>query len=116
MGYVNASQLEKPGGYVLSKLRENPSIRYSQHFYDGGELEQQTAREMGLDDYDAEIVACLVDFAVGQLEDQGLVTTKELEELMADGEKDYLIELTEKGRILLSDGEQPQVTFRDMDL
>lgn len=117
MGAVYASQVEKPGRYVLSLLRENRSIRYSEHFYDGSdELEEEAARKMGLEPDDAEFVACLVDYAVDQLVGQGFVTTTELDELMADGEKDYLIELTDKGRTLLSDGRERQVTFRDMYL
>lgn len=117
MGAVYGSQIEKPGEYVLSLLRESPSIIYSKHFFDGTEeLQKRIVREMELDEDLADQVACLVDIAVWQLADQGLVTTTKLEEFMTDGEHDYRIELTEKGRALLADSRDSTITFRDMHL
>ena len=115
MGHVYASQLAKPGNYILSLLRANPSLRYSEHFYDGtDELCDRVAAAMGLDQGDADLMPILVDIAVGQMESQGIVNTTQLPEKMSDGENDYLIEPTEQGQNHIESGSPLQ--FRDLYL
>jgi hypothetical protein len=55
----------------------------------------------------------LVDIAVVQLEDQGIVAIEQLASTLVDGETDYLIKLTEDGLLRMEDGFEP--TYRDME-
>lgn len=117
MAEVYAEQLINPGRYLLSLLRESPSIRYSEYFFDGTkELAEKLPQLMGVEDHLARQAPILVDLAVWQLAEQSFVQKTELEELMSDGEKDYRIELTEAGHALLATADTPEIAFRDMYL
>ena len=100
--------IELAGRHLLSILKSAPKIRYSEYFYDGSdETHERLMEALGLEDdwyYSAE---ALVDDAAGQLDTMGLVTVTMLEETMADGEQDYEIALTEKGKTLIASGKVP---------
>src|SRR5262245_38824059 len=49
-------------------------------------------------------VGPLIDLASIQLQEAGLVTTRELPEELGDGQSDYLVELTDAGKALLASG------------
>ena len=96
------------GTYLLKILANEPSIRYSVHFYDGtAELEARLIEVTGLDDeeYAPWVVT---DVAAWQLEQMGYVELKELPEEMIDGTNDYQITLTEAGRELIVSGNTPE--------
>src|SRR5207248_2762898 len=90
-------------------------VRYSR-FYDGeDETQEVLLRGMGYgpaldgtaeDDYVPECPENLMDLAAAQLEQGGIVKTTDLDDLLADGNEDYLIELTDKGRAFLERGER----------
>lgn len=105
MGYSYANDIEKAGIYLLGLLKAEASVRYSR-FYDGEDESQEALlRGMGYgpaldaeDDYVPECPEHLMDLAAVELEQSGIVTTTELDDLLADENQDYLIELTDKGR------------------
>ncbi len=107
MGYSYANHIEKAGRHLLGILMAEGSVRYSR-FYDGeDETHEALLRGMGYgpaldgtaeDDYVPECPERLMDLAVAQLERQLVVKTTDLEDLLADGNEDYLIELTDEGR------------------
>lgn len=112
MGYLDATVIEKAGNYLLSVLVAKNSAPYST-FYDGtDETHERLCELTGLDDwYGPEGV---VDEAAYQLEALGIVTIRELDSELADGELDYLIELTEAGRQKLEHGDKP--VYRSINL
>ena len=119
MGYVCGEYLKPAGAYVLKLLKENGSLRYNENFYfDGKEEPLERVRvAMGFTDEDPEDTSyppILVDWAVGQMERKGLVVTEHLPVTMADGEPDYTITLTEKGKEFLASGRE--FKHWDMDL
>lgn len=107
MGYSNANEIQKAARYLLELLKVEGSVRYSR-FYDGEDEAQETLlRGMGYgaaldgtaeDDHVPECPEHLMDLAVAQLERQLVVKTTGLEDLLADDNNDFLIELTEEGR------------------
>lgn len=89
--------------YLLKILKDEPVIRYSR-FYDGAaETRLPLITGMGLTEADADHygVEGVMDEAVWELEQQGVVTQRILEEKLADDEPDYEIALTSKGRAAL---------------
>src|SRR5262249_2493869 len=115
MGFSYAHNIEKAGGYLLALLQVENSVRYSR-VYDGTDAtEEALLRGMGFgpaidgdteDDYVPDNAATLMDLAVAELKQGGIVKTTVLDDQLADGEPDYLIELTDKGRAFLESGER----------
>lgn len=106
-----AALIETAAKHVLSLLKGQESLRYSQHFYDGtDETHDKLMRALGLDDdwYSAE---GLVDLAIVQLEEQGVVECKQLESKLSDGEADFLIMWAKGGKQI----DQGDLRFRDME-
>lgn len=118
MGYSDATVIKDAGNYLLTVLLNDNSVPYSR-FYDGkDETHFQLCEAIGLLDDDGEVddwysAEQLIDLAVAQLEEQGIVTIETLTAKLADGYDDYLICLTEDGRQKLASGYQP--TYRDME-
>lgn len=112
MGWLDATQIEKAGAYLLSVLQRERRVAYSM-FYDGSdERHQRLCEETRLDDwYGPEGV---VDEAAYQLEAMGFVTILKLDAELSDGEPDYQIELTDVGRTKLEGGFRPE--FGSVDL
>lgn len=111
MGYCPAEPLTNGARLVLDALKESERVAYS-YFYDGTDARDQFLMvELGLED-DFYGVASLIDFSVTQLEEAGLVTTRDLDTTLADGEPDYEIRLTPQGKQLLASG----ATFTCHDL
>lgn len=107
MGMSPDSAIRDAGEYLLNRLLQSTSLPYST-FYDGSDATaDQLERSLGLEDtwYSAEQ---LIDLAVSQLEYQGIVRTETLTTKLADGEDDYLIELTADGRKKLASGYMPR--------
>lgn len=101
MGYIPREPIERAGAHLLSVLRAEQSVCYSR-FYDGGdETHDLLCRALGLENdwYSAET---LMDEAAAQLADAGVVAIVSLSQVLADGQQDYRITLTDKGRALPS--------------
>jgi|ERR1700722_6654456 len=100
MGYTNASVIESGAKYLLTLLAEQSPIRYSR-FYDGTEeTSEKLENATGIEDecrdwYCAEHV---MDLAIYELSEQGIVETRNFNEKLSDGELDYEIFLTPRGR------------------
>lgn len=98
MGLSPAHMIEGAADYVLRILRDQRQITYRQ-FYDGTndtatKIEQAIVSDEGRGWYSAE---GLIDIAVSQLEQQGVVETTPLDDILADGEPNYSIALTALG-------------------
>lgn len=106
-----ASLIETAAKHVLARLRERGELRYSDEFYDGSdEMHEALMRALGLDDdwYSAE---GLIDLALCQLEEQGVVERDELDSKLADGEADFVIRWAEGGE----HASMSDLRFRDME-
>lgn len=104
MRAVHENQLIGPARYILSLLRDTSAIRYSEHIYDGSMARhERLLKEIQLDDpNDGHSIESLIDEALDQLEEQGLLLVKELNTKLVDGDNDFLIELTFDGREVLT--------------
>jgi hypothetical protein len=100
MGYTSAARIESGAKHLLSLLSQESPIRYGR-FYDGlEETSRKLADAIGLEEdlrswYSAEHI---IDLAVYELSEQGIVQIKQLTEKLADGEPDYEISLTASGK------------------
>ena len=104
--------LRKPdrsaGKYLLDRLLDATKLPYST-FYDGTDAtHDQLTKSVGLEDDGWYSPEHLVDLAVYELEEQGIIETEELATTLEDGENDYLIRLTTEGREKLVGGYQPK--------
>ncbi|MDC0936267.1 hypothetical protein OAS39_08255 [Pirellulales bacterium] len=97
---VHEEQLIGPARYVLRSLDSCLAVRYSKRFYDGSlALHEQLINEIGVtSEEDAAQIESLLDEAIDQLEEQGIVKITPLDTNLADGDKDTVIELTETGK------------------
>ena len=115
MGYTPASRIESGAKYLLSLLAQESPIRYSR-FYDGlEETSRKLADAIGLEEnlrswYSAEHI---IDLAVYELIEQGIVQTKQLTEKLVDGEPDYEISLTVSGKN--ADAKKEKLKFWDAE-
>ena len=84
--------------FLLAILKSEENVRYCR-FYDGTtETEERLAKQFGVEVDSDESPACIMDDVVWEFVQKGIVTKTNLPEKLSDGENDYLIELTEKGR------------------
>ena len=110
MGFTNATLIEAAAKHLLSILHSESPIRYSR-FYDGSDkTSQRLADAIGLEPksrgwYSVEHI---IDLAVYELEKQGVVKTRFLDERLMDGEPDYEIILTSRGKEALVRNERLQ--------
>src|SRR5438034_11647611 len=102
MGWVDQSDPEKGGAYLLDLLKREGCVRYSRFYGDDVDPEALAAAT-GLDEEHAHVI---IEFAAGQLEGAGVVSFAELPEKLIDDEQDYLISLTHRGRKLVEDGQR----------
>src|SRR6266496_3402943 len=108
MGYSSADAIQGAGKYLLDRLLEAPKLPYST-FYDGTDAtHEQLTEAVGLEDDGWYSPEHLVDLAAYELEEQGIVSIQELTSKLADGENDYLIELTAEGRKKILSGFVPR--------
>jgi hypothetical protein len=120
MGWVNGSDLKPAGDYLLGILKAEGSVPYSRFYNRDTDYAALAAAVAGRgeeddeDDVDEEHVHLMIEFAAGQLEDAGLVMFTPLDRKLVDGEPDYTITLTDKGRAFDSSGEA--FRYRDMNL
>lgn len=110
MGWVASDDLKQAGDHLLGILGRESTICYSRVYSETVDP-AALARECGLDENDAHV---LIEYAAGQLERAGLVAFAPLEQELIDGEKDYTIALTERGRDFLAAGKP--FRYRDMYL
>lgn len=113
MGWVNASDVEPAGNYLLGILRAEGSVPYSRFYNDDTDY-AALAAAAGIADAHEDQAHVLIEFAAGQLERAGLVSFTPLDTELIDGEHDYTIALTDKGREFLASGRP--FRYRDMDL
>jgi hypothetical protein len=92
MGYAHKEWIEKAGEWLLKKLKGENPIRYSQiwNFSQADKLEKD-GEFLGIPPYVS--FALMIDCAVDQLSDQGILNRKDLpdEALLDDGNIDYEI-------------------------
>ena len=103
MGCVSAERIDRAVPVIFQKLQGNGIFLYSE-IYDGSErTHQELNMNLGADDHHcpAEI---LVDLAVFQLENAGFLETEPLGTKLADGENDYRVTITQKGRKFVKSG------------
>ena len=94
---------KKTADYLLKILKDEPLIRYSR-FYDGTDQTRvPLITGIGITEEDADYcgVEGVMDEVVWELQQQGIVVTRILEEKLADSEPDYEIALTSKGKAAL---------------
>jgi hypothetical protein len=113
MGFVSGQQLSPGGAYLLGILRAEGAVPFSR-FYNTETDYAALAAAAGIGEPDEEHAHVLIEFAAGQLEHAGLVSFANLPDELIDGERDYRIELTEKGKRFVEAGRA--FRFRDMDL
>ena len=112
MGSAYHKHIEGAGKYLLTVLMRRSEVQYSEFFDGSDEAHRLLLENIGSPDVD--YPELLMDLAVYQLEDLGIVEKFELDERLVDGEPDYVIILTDEGRMLLEDGFVP--TYEDMVL
>jgi hypothetical protein len=113
MGFVSSEQVRPGGEYLLGILKAEGAVPFSRFYNDDTDY-AQLAADAGISECDEEHAHVLIEFAAGQLERAGQVSFTELPGKLIDGENDYAIELTEKGRQLIANGKK--FRYSDMDL
>ncbi len=113
MGWVYATQMMPAGAYLLGILETEGSVPFSRFYNDDTDY-AALAKAAGLDECDEDHAHILIEFAAGQMERAGIVSFATLPQQLIDGERDYLITLTEAGRELLRSGKA--FGYRDMCL
>ena len=105
MEYISTKTgVERAGRYLMDLLKTEPLIRYSR-FYDGTvETAKALNRTLGLDENDWPPEEGLMNWAIDELEEVGLVKTEDLPNILADGYSDYEVSLTDAGRDFLGQG------------
>ena len=104
MGAVYAHRLKSAAQYAVELMSgSDDPIRYSAAIYDGEEeLSVKLQELIGLREGEAE---CVFDVALGILEDKGYVRIEKNGGTLFDGEKDFDVSLTEKGKQMVRSGE-----------
>jgi hypothetical protein len=104
MGYFYKDQIEKAGLYLLDILDKKHQVSYD-YFYDGtNEKHYHLVEAIGINDNETDetsAVEILLDIAVIELNEFGIVSITQLESKLADGELNYQIKLTDKGRNII---------------
>ena len=116
MGMMYAHHIKQGAHDLLKVLRGESSVRYSR-FYDAtDETRRALCKGMEMSEEDADWYGAegIMDEAAAALAAQGYVKITRLQDLLADGEHDYLIDLTEEERAKLEAGQEP--VFRNLDL
>jgi hypothetical protein len=114
MPVIRRKDNQAAGDHLLGLLRTEGSLRYSR-FYDGSDKTHEALlRGMGLGEDHCDSPEWAMDTAVAQLEKAGLVATRTTADLLADGNRDYEISLTDEGRAFLAEGKS--FPYRDVDL
>lgn len=110
MGFAHPSDIEKAGKFLLSLLfgSDKGAVNYST-FYDGTEeTAELLARMFSNDGHDLDFLndhgCILIDHAVDQLEEAGLLERTWLTTKLADGEPDYRIRITASGCAFVESG------------
>ena len=94
MGYACAGRIEKAVRFLLPILQAEKWVTYSR-FYDGtDECHRRLCASLG-EDPDCSEAEVLMDLAVDQLLELGVVRRLDLDEKLLDGENDYRVELVE---------------------
>lgn len=88
----------------MDLLKTEPVTRYSR-FYNGTvETANVLNRTFGLDENDWTPEEGLINWAINDLEEAGLVMLEELPAILNDGHPDYEVRLTDTGRAFLDQG------------
>lgn len=113
MAFVSNSMVQPGGDYLLGLLKQKGSIRFS-FIYNKNTDYKALAAEAGIDESYVDHAHILIEFAADQLVRAGIVSYTTLPEKLIDGERDYLIELTEKGKSFVES--EAAFRYRDMDV
>jgi hypothetical protein len=110
---ITIEGIRATGLYLLGVLKSEKAVRYSRFYNDTPGSDESLAavvmpfvvdhESCGAEDLSEE-GHVMLEFAVWQLEDLGVVQVSLLDETLIDGERDYRIELTEKGAHVLAEG------------
>lgn len=111
MGYLYKHQQEKASKYIFECLKGKDYLDFD-FFYDGTEKTGQKNIEALGGEYDN--ATAIIDITIIQLNSMGVIEIEELEEKLADGEYNFRIRLTEKGKRVLNN--EIKLEFRDLDL
>lgn len=110
---IEKNPIETTVQYLIPILRQRP-IRVSE-WYNENLSEEALIKQIGLTDEEAKTVDAIygsaivcIDLAVQQLWLNHLAVTRELEHELPDGNKDYEVALSIKGRQKLEAGFQPK--------
>jgi hypothetical protein len=113
MGWVSSHAMKPAGDYLLGILKAEGSVPFSRFYNDDTDY-AALAKAAGVDESYEDHAHILIEFAAGQIEAAGLVSFTQLEATLIDGERDYAITLTDKGRSFLVSGQR--FRYRDMNL
>ena len=114
MGTAYGHYIENAARYLLSVLETRDWVDYST-FYDGTETTAERLRqavEPNPDD-NSQSPELMMDLAVGQLTEQGIVEFIELDSKLSDEENDYRIAWAKGGRETLK---ERTLLFRDVEM
>ncbi len=84
--------------YLLGILKAEGAVRFSRFYNDETDY-AKLAAEAGIDEADVEHAHIIIEDDAQELRRLGIVTFTTLPDRLIDGENDYLIELTENGRL-----------------
>jgi hypothetical protein len=111
MGYLYRHQQEQASKYIFECLKNKDYLDFN-FFYDGTEETEQKNIEVFSGEYDD--ATAIIDFTIIELANMRIIEIEELEEKLADGENNFRIWLTEKGKRVLNN--EIKLEFRDLDL
>ena len=115
MGTASSCFIENAARYLLSVLETREWVDYST-FYDGTEATEERLRqavEPDPDEGDSQSPELMMDLAVGQLMEQGIVDRTKLDSKLSDGENDYRIAWAKGGREKIK---ERTPLFRDVEM
>jgi hypothetical protein len=103
MGTVSGPNISKAARRLLADLARDGSVLYSRYYDGTAETEARLAAELSVD-AGWTPPAVLFDLAVFHLENENLVERADTDGRLDDGEPDYRITLTPRGRKFVARG------------
>lgn len=113
MGYVSKNVVEHVALFIIELLKEKEHVDFDFFYDDTAETLVKLNKALKYPEEDVESVV-LVDIAISELEDMGIVETEQLSSKLADDEFNYRTRLTDEGKEIIKSGKK--LEFRDLDL
>jgi hypothetical protein len=111
MGFLYKHQQEQASKYIFDCLKGKDYLDFD-YFYDGTEETGQKNIEALGKEYDN--ATAIIDITIIELEHRGAISIEKLRDKLPDGEYNFRIRLTEKGKRVLNNEER--LEFQDLDL